>query len=361
MTDRSDIRSLAAVLTEAKSELKLCQVVQPKTLTFGQVLVQIHYSGVCASQIHEIDGLKGPDPFLPHLLGHEGSGTVLEVGEGVRFVKPGDHVVMHWRPGNGIQSANPSYDWNGITVNAGSVTTFNSHAVVSENRLTPIPSWFDLRLAPLLGCAVTTAFGAVGNDAQVKIGESVVIFGVGGVGLAAVMAACLTTANPIIAIDLDQKKLDVALGSGATHVINARHQDIKNVLRSLLGDEGADVVIETTGVKTVIETAYNICSPIGRTVLVGVPDPKDPALIPTLPLHFGKKLIGSHGGSSKPHIDIPRIVRLVEQGKLDLSTIPLTERPLARINDAIADLRAGVPGRQLIRMDLSVENLRANV
>ena len=350
MTDCSDIRSLAAVLTETKSELKLCQVVLPKTLSFGQVLVQIHYSGVCASQIHEIDGLKGPDPFLPHLLGHEGSGTVLEVGEGVCFVKPRDRVVMHWRPGNGVQSANPRYDWNGITVSAGSVTTFNSHAVVSENRLTPIPNWFDLRLAPLLGCAVTTAFGAVSNDAQVKIGESVVIFGVGGVGLAAVMAACLTTANPIIAIDLDQKKLDVALGLGATHVINARHQDTKNVLRSLLGDEGADVVIETTGVKTVIETAYNICSPIGRTVLVGVPDPKDPALIPTLPLHFGKKLIGSHGGSSKPHIDIPRIVRLVEQGKLDLSAIPLTERPLSEINDAIADLRAGVPGRQLIRM-----------
>jgi S-(hydroxymethyl)glutathione dehydrogenase/alcohol dehydrogenase len=340
----------SAVLTHLDAPLEIETVQQVGPLTFGQVFVEVHFSGVCASQVHEIDGLKGPDHFLPHLLGHEGSGTVLEVGEGVRFVKPGDHVVMHWRPGNGIQSANPIYDWDSKTVNAGSVTTFNSHAVVSENRLTPIPKWFDLRLAPLLGCAVTTAFGAIGNDAQVKIGESVVIFGVGGVGLAAVMAARLTTANPIIAIDLDQKKLDIALGLGATHVIDARQQDTKNVLRSLLGDEGADVVIETTGVKTVIETAYNICSPIGRTVLVGVPDPKDPALIPTLPLHFGKKLIGSHGGSSKPHIDIPRIVRLVDQGKLDLSTIPLTERPLTEINDAIADLRAGMPGRQLIRM-----------
>lgn len=319
-------------------------------MSFGQVFVNVRYSGVCASQVHEIDGLKGPDPFLPHLLGHEGSGTVLEVGEGVRFVKPGDHVVMHWRPGNGIQSANPSYDWNGMTVNAGSVTTFNSHAVVSENRLTPIPKWFDLRLAPLLGCAVTTAFGAIGNDAQVKIGESVVIIGVGGVGLAAVIAARLTTANPIIAIDLDQKKLDVAQGLGATHVIDARQLDATDTVRNLLGDEGADVVIETTGVRSVIEMAYNICSSNGRTVLIGVPDPKDPASIQTLPLHFGKKLIGSHGGSCKPHIDIPRIVRLVEQEKLDLSTIPLTERPLSQINDAIADLRAGAPGRQLIRM-----------
>jgi S-(hydroxymethyl)glutathione dehydrogenase/alcohol dehydrogenase len=331
--------------------LEIAKIDVTSPIRHGQVLVNVHYSGVCASQVHEIDGLKGPDSFLPHLLGHEGSGTVMEVGEGVRFVKPGDHVVMHWRLGNGIQSANPTYDWDGRTVNAGSVTTFNSHAIVSENRLTPIPKWFDLRLAPLLGCAVTTAFGAIGNDAQVKIGESVVIFGVGGVGLAAVMAAQLTTANPIIAIDLDQKKLDFALDLGATHVIDARRQDTENVLRSLLGDEGADVVIETTGVRSVIETAYNICSPIGRTVLVGVPDPRDPASIPTLPLHFGKKLIGSHGGSSKPHIDIPRLVRLVELGKLDLSTIPLTERPLTEINEAISDLRAGMPGRQLIRMD----------
>jgi S-(hydroxymethyl)glutathione dehydrogenase/alcohol dehydrogenase len=339
-----------AILTGIGCELDVAEIRTTAQLRFGQVWVQVHYSGICASQVHEIDGLKGPDPFLPHLLGHEGSGTVLEVGEGVRFVKPGDHVVMHWRPGNGIQSANPTYDWNGKTVNAGSVTTFNSRAVVSENRLTPIPNWFDLRLAPLLGCAVTTAFGAIGNDAQLKIGESIVIFGVGGVGLASVMAARLTTANPIIAIDLDQKKLDIALSLGATNVIDARQQDAKSVLRGLLGGEGADVVIETTGARSVIETAYNICSPIGRTVLVGVPDPKDPASIPTLPLHFGKKLIGSHGGSSKPHIDIPRLVRLVEQGKLDLSTIPLTERPLSEINDAIQDLRSGMPGRQLIRM-----------
>ena len=340
-----------SLLVACQSPLQLSLVSYKTKLAYGQVFVKVHFSGVCASQVHEIDGLKGPDHFLPHLLGHEGSGTVLEVGEGVRFVKPGDHVVMHWRPGNGIQSANPTYDWDGKTVNAGSVTTFNSHAVVSENRLTPIPKWFDLRSAPLLGCAVTTAFGAIGNDAQVKIGESVVIFGVGGVGLAAVMAAHLTTANPIIAIDLDQKKLDVAQGLGATHVINTHQQDTINVLRNLLGDEGADVVIETTGVRSVIETAYNICSPIGRTVLVGVPDPKDPASIPTLPLHFGKKLIGSHGGSSRPHIDIPRLVRLVEQGKLDLSMIPLNERPLSQINEAISDLRTGMPGRQLIRMD----------
>jgi S-(hydroxymethyl)glutathione dehydrogenase/alcohol dehydrogenase len=347
-----DLESIfwGAVLTSLYSDLDVASFKARQKLRYGQVLVKVHYSGVCASQVHEIDGLKGSDPFLPHLLGHEGSGTVLEVGEGVRFVKPGDHVVMHWRPGNGIQSANPTYEWNGKTVNAGSVTTFNSHAVVSENRLTPIPKWFDLKLAPLLGCAVTTGFGAISNDAQLKIGESVVVFGAGGVGLAAIIAAELTTAHPIIAVDLDQKKLDFAKAVGATHVLNARRGEVMKELENLLGDQGADVVIETTGAKAVIEQAYNIASPIGRTVLVGVPDPKDPASIATLPLHFGKRLIGSHGGSSQPNKDIPRLIALIEAGKLDLGLIPITERPLSEINEAISDLRSGAPGRQIIRM-----------
>jgi S-(hydroxymethyl)glutathione dehydrogenase/alcohol dehydrogenase len=345
-----DTAFVGAILTGTGSDLEIAEIQSASPLRYGQVLVKVHYSGVCASQVHEIEGLKGPDPFLPHLLGHEGSGTVLEVGEGVRFVKSGDHVVMHWRPGNGIQSFNPTYDWNGKTVNAGSVTTFNSHAVVSENRLTPIPKWFDLKLAPLLGCAVTTGFGAISNDAQLRIGESVVVFGAGGVGLAAIIAAQLTTAHPIIAVDLDQKKLDIAKTVGATHVLNARRDEVLKELENLLGDQGADVVIETTGTKAVIEQAYNIASPIGRTVLIGVPDPKDPASIATLPLHFGKKLIGSHGGSSQPHNDIPRLITLIEAGKLDLRLIPITERPLSEINEAISDLRSGAPGRQIIRM-----------
>jgi S-(hydroxymethyl)glutathione dehydrogenase/alcohol dehydrogenase len=345
------MRSQAAVLVESHAALVVGEIEMPPTLDFGQVLVEIHFSGVCASQVHEIQARKGPDAYLPHLLGHEGSGVVLAVGPGVSTVHVNDHVVLHWRQGAGAQSPNPKYSWGQTSVNAGSVTTFNSHAVVSENRVTTIPLDFDMRLAPLLGCSVTTAFGAVGNDAGLKVGESVVVFGVGGVGLAAIMAAALTSAHPVIAVDIDDAKLAAARAVGATHVVNNRNaQQSFTALREILGGQGADAVLETTGVSSVISMAYEIAGDEGRTILVGVPDPSDPAFIRTLPLHFGKVLTGSHGGGSRPQRDIPRLIRLCESGKLDLGALPVTEHALSNVNEALELLNSGVPGRQLLRM-----------
>jgi S-(hydroxymethyl)glutathione dehydrogenase/alcohol dehydrogenase len=343
--------AIAAILVESRSNLVVEEILLPPGLKYGQVLVQVHYSGICASQVHEIDATKGPDRFLPHLLGHEGSATVLAVGDGVTSVNTGDNVVMHWKPGRGIQSANPSYRWGDLAINAGSVTTFNSHAVVSENRITRIPADFDLRLAPLFGCAITTAFGVVGNDAKVKIGESVVVFGAGGVGLAAIQAANMTSAFPIIAVDLVGEKLAAALAIGATHAIDSnRVSNVGDLIYDIVGSEGADVVIETTGVVEVIETAYNVSSARGRTILVGVPDSKLSTSIRTLPLHFGRVLTGSHGGACEPDRDIPNLVRLVESGRLDLTAFPITEHGLSDINRAISALRSGAVGRQVIRM-----------
>src|SRR5262249_4900024 len=156
----------------------------------------------CGSQIGEIDGVKGPDRFLPHLLGHEGGGIVLEVGPEVRQVKAGDRVVLHWRPGMGIEARPPVYDWNGRKVNAGFVTTFNRYAVISENRVTVVPPDTDYEVCCLLADTLTTGFGVIDNDAQVKIGEAVVVIGVGGIGLGTVLGAKLAGAYPIIAVDL---------------------------------------------------------------------------------------------------------------------------------------------------------------
>src|SRR2546421_5638215 len=167
----------AAILVESRKPLVIDEIEFPDALDVGQVLVQVLHSGICGAQINEIEAAKGPDKFLPHLLGHEGCATVLELGEGVRTVKAGDKVVMHWRPSNGIQSETPTYMWDGKKVNAGWVTTFNDHAIVSENRLTPIPADFESKLAPLFGCAITTAIGVINNNAQVKVGQSVVVFG----------------------------------------------------------------------------------------------------------------------------------------------------------------------------------------
>src|SRR5271156_5980727 len=130
----------AAILTELRAPLVITEINLPPKLEVGQVLVKVHYSGICGSQLGEIDGAKGEDKYLPHLLGHEGSGIVLAIGPGVRHVKPEDKVVLHWRKGLGIESETPSYDWNGRKVNAGWIATFNEYAIVSENRITRIPA-----------------------------------------------------------------------------------------------------------------------------------------------------------------------------------------------------------------------------
>jgi S-(hydroxymethyl)glutathione dehydrogenase / alcohol dehydrogenase len=148
----------AAILVEQLAPLQVEEINLPDTLDFGQVLVKLHCSGICGSQLGEINGAKGKDKFLPHLLGHEGAGVVLECGPHVSVVKPGDSVVLHWRQGNGINAKPPVYSWNGKTVNAGYVTTFNEYAIVSENRLTPIPDDFPKELAALFGCAITTGY-----------------------------------------------------------------------------------------------------------------------------------------------------------------------------------------------------------
>ena len=132
---------------------------------------RIEYSGICGSQLGEIDGAKGEDKFLPHLLGHEGSGAVVATGPGVRHVKEGDTVVLHWRKAHGIEATPPRYSWRGKPLNAGWVTTFNQYAIVAENRVTRIDPHCDLKVAALYGCAVTTGFGVVVNNAKVKLGE----------------------------------------------------------------------------------------------------------------------------------------------------------------------------------------------
>jgi S-(hydroxymethyl)glutathione dehydrogenase / alcohol dehydrogenase len=339
----------AAILAQSREPLVVDEIALPETLGVGQVLVKVLYSTICGAQLNEIAAAKGPDKFLPHLLGHEASARVVEIGLGVTTVKPGDTVVLHWRPSQGIQCQPPAYQWRGKKLNAGWVTTFNDYAVVSENRMTVIPPDYNLRDAPLLGCAVTTAAGVINNDANVKIGESVVVFGVGGVGLNVVQFAELAGANPIVAVDLVDAKLDMAGARGATHCLNSNAvADLDAEIRKIVGAKGPDKVIETTGAKSVIELAYNLTHADGTCVLVGVPSEK--VSIYTLPIHFNKVLTGSHGGDAVPHVDIPRLIRLIEAGRLSFEGLITHEFPLDDINAALDVVRSGAAGRVLLRI-----------
>ncbi|MCS6771614.1 MAG: zinc-binding dehydrogenase [Kiritimatiellae bacterium] len=344
------MKALAAVLVEQCKPLELVEIEIPP-LRYGQVLVKVLVSGICGSQLGEIDGVKGPDPYIPHLLGHEGCGEVLECGDGVRRVRPGDRVVLHWRRASGIEAPTPRYSSSIGTINAGWVTTFNTLAVVSENRLTPVPQSLDPETSAMMGCAVTTAFGVVNNNARLRIGESIAVFGAGGIGLNIVQAAAMVSAHPIIAVDIHPGRVDLARQLGATHGFVADGRDLEAEIRDLVGKGGLDVAVDNTGHPRVIEMAYRLTSDRGRTILVGVPKKGELVSIYTLPLHFEKEIEGSHGGESIPDIDIPRYVRLVEAGKLDLSKLIGRRYPLQEINRAIDDMRTGaVNGRCMIYM-----------
>jgi len=338
----------AAILVEQHKPLVIDQIEIIDKLEYGQVLIRVVCSGICGSQIGEIDGVKGPDRFLPHLLGHEGGGIVEDTGPGVTRVKKGDHVVMHWMKGYGIEAPTPKYKWGNRIVNAGWVTTFNEYAVVSENRLTPIADDVGFEIAALMGCAVTTAFGVINNDAMLKIGESIAIFGVGGVGMSMVCGAHLVAAHPIIAIDRYDSKLELTKRLGATHTINTDRVDIKEEIYSITKKEGVDVAVDNTGNPRVIEMAYEVTSTTGRTILVGVPKRGDNINIYSLPLHFDKKLKGSKGGNGNPSIDIPRYLRLIKNRGLDLKEMISHYFSLDGINRAISMMREGKTIRCMI-------------
>ena len=341
----------AAVLTELKAPLQILEITMPETLAVGQVLVKIHYSGICGSQIGEIDGAKGDDKYIPHLLGHEASATVLAIGPSVKHVKTGDLVVMHWRKGLGIEADTPHFTSGDRKINAGSVTTFSEYAVVSENRVTTIPADSDLEVAALFGCAVTTGFGVVENNAKLRIGESVVVFGAGGIGLNIVQAAALVSAYPIIAIDLHYNKLELARQMGATHVINNSGGDTRQQILDIVGNAGVDAFIDNTGRPTIIELGYQITKPQGRVTLVGVPRKGSNINIYSLSLHFGKGLSGSHGGEAIPQTDIPRYHQLFRTGRIQLKNLITNYYPLEKINEALDGMRSGaIAGRCLIDM-----------
>jgi len=339
--------SKAAILFKSHHPLIVDEIILPTQLQYGQVLVELIRSGICGTQINEIDEAKGPDQFFPHLLGHEGFARVLEIGPGVQTVSPNDFVVMHWRAGSGIQSEPAVYQWDGRKLNSGWVTTFSNHSIVSENRVTKVtPNLFELNIYPLLGCALTTSLGVLNNDAKVKSSDTLLIFGCGGIGLLLIKLAKVLGIKNIVAVDINKDKLVYAKKFGASSIIKYTDKtntlvQLKNVFRNDL----PSVAIETSGNSEAIELCYELSAPAARVILVGVPRLGSLAKIYTLPLHLGKVLKGSYGGESHPDVDIPEMIELISKGILNLNDYPTHMFKLDEINDAIIKLRSGTPGR----------------
>ncbi len=236
------MKTQAALLVKTGEPLEIVDIEIP-ALKPGQVLVEVAYSGACGTQVMEARGLKGEDKWVPHCLGHEGTGTVVEVGSAITKVKPGDKVVLSWIKGAGIEAGGAVYMWGDRKVNAGGVTTFQRHAVVSENRLTLLPAELPMDVAVLLGCAAPTGMGAVYNVLKMSPGDAVAVFGTGGIGLNACLAAALGGGSPVIGIDPSAARRELAKAYGATHVIDPTNTDVLAEIRKFV-PQGVDVAVE---------------------------------------------------------------------------------------------------------------------
>ena len=312
-------------------------------LKIGQVLVRVLVSGLCGAQLHEIRGHKGNARFLPHLMGHEGCGIVEKVGLGVNTVKVGDKVVMHWRPGSGMESPFPEYILDDQIISSGKVTTLSEYSIVSENRVTTIPPETSPVLAAMLGCSLTTALGIIDNECDLKFGESVAVIGCGGVGLNLIQAAQMKSASPIYAVDINENMSILSVMMGADSFV----YNVSDILQKV------DVILDTTGVPPVISSAYNKLAPSGRLILVGQPQPGAEVEIPNAVSMFdggGKSIRATHGGRTDPEKDIPRYIALAEKGLLEYEGLHTNTFTLDEINDAFDLLRSGDAGRIMINI-----------
>jgi len=345
------MKTEAALLVQTGTPLILTEIEIP-ALKPGQVLVEITYSGVCGTQVMEWRGDKGEDKWVPHCLGHEGTGVVLETGSAVTKVKADDKVVLSWIKGTGIEAGGAVYAWDGRKVNAGAVTTFQRHAVVSENRLTVLPGNLPMDVAVLLGCAAPTGMGAIYNVLKAQPGDAVAVFGTGGIGLNALMAAVLVGAMPVIGIDPNPTRRALAKIYGATHVIDPSEIDVIGEIKKIV-PQGVDLAVESSGVAAVMEQAINATRQQGgRAVVIGNVKHGDILSLNPSVFNQGKSLLGTWGGDSIPDRDYGRFARLLSSGRFPVRDLLSKPYSLEEADQALQDLASGNIGRPLIEMSL---------
>ena len=332
----------------------------------GEVKVKLAACAICHSDIHYIEGAWGG--VLPAVYGHEAAGVVVEVGPQVSLVKPGDYVVVTLIRSCGrcyfctqgqpylcegtfaLSKENRLHARDGRPIHQGLRTgAFAEYVIVDQSQLVPVSAGIPLASASLLACGVITGLGAVTNTARVPAGSSVVVIGCGGVGLNSIQGAFLSGAQLIIAIDLVNNKLDAAKSFGATHTLNPTEENSLKVVRSLTQGRGADYVFVIVGSAKVMEQGLTLVRRAGTLVVVGMPAIGAKLQIEAVDFaDNGQCILGSKMGSSRLHVDVPKLVELYEQGRLKLDELITARYPLEEINEAIAAVKRGDALRNVI-------------
>jgi Zn-dependent alcohol dehydrogenase len=359
-------RARVVVVPQGTGPLEVQEVQLPDPGPY-QVVVKQFASGICHSQLHQMHRPRQN----PVVLGHESTGIVLAIGKEVRHLKEGDHVMVTWVPRDGENTTRPAEAVSlelpgGSTARTGNVFTWADNTIADEQYVVKIPRDTRTDVTAIIGCAVMTGAGAVYYTAGVTRGQSVAIFGVGGVGLSAIAAAAVVGADPIIAVDLDDAKLDFARKFGATTGVNASQVDPVAKIRELttsaternmlgLPVAGVDFAFDCIGVRQTMEQILPAArsgvlgrSSGGTAVLVGVPTTPVELSAADLLLNE-KKYIGSIGGSCRPDRDFPMFLRWYHEGDLDLDALVTQRYSIDQINEATDALHHGkIAGRAII-------------
>ncbi|MFG2355489.1 Zn-dependent alcohol dehydrogenase [Streptomyces sp. NPDC048521] len=354
----------AAVLPAIGAPLEIIGIELPDPGP-GQVRVRLAAAGVCHSDLSLSNGtMRVP---VPAVLGHEGAGTVVAVGEGVTHVSPGAPVVLNWAPSCGsCHACTLGEVWlcanalagaadvharttDGTELHPGlNVAAFAEETVVSASCVLPLPEGIPLTDAALLGCAVLTGYGAVHHSAQVRAGETVAVFGAGGVGLATLQAARIAGASRIIAVDVSPEKEELARAAGATDYVLASENTPREI-RALTGKQGVDVSIECVGRAVTIRSAWDSTRRGGRTTVVGIGGKDQQVTFNALEIfHWGRTLSGCVYGNCDPARDLPVLAGHVREGRLDLSVLVTERIALEGIPAAFDTMLAGKGGRALV-------------
>jgi Zn-dependent alcohol dehydrogenase len=362
----------AAVLREVGVPLGL-EDVELDPPSAGEVLVRIEAAGVCHSDLHYMTGdLAAKLPIVP---GHEGAGVVEAVGPGVGDrVSVGDRVALLWRPRCGECDAcvagNPAMcrfgrvfaTTNGLfdgttRLHRGDerihhlmgVSCFAERVVVSATSVLRIPEGVPMAIAAISACAVITGVGAAMNAVQGAAGRPLLVLGAGGVGLAAVMGAALVGASPVVVVDLDPAKLELARRLGATDVVDGGTEDVLERVLAVSGGEGVTTVIDAVGSPGTLRTSFSCLAPGGTLVALGISSADATMAVPINELvQRQKRIVGALYGLGNPRIDLPRIWALYLTGRLPLDLLLGSTRPLDQVNEAYAELRSGAVGRGIL-------------
>ncbi|MDC6472053.1 zinc-binding dehydrogenase [Luminiphilus sp.] len=340
----------AAVLERCGQPLHLLDLEIPK-LQRGQVLVKIAYSAICRSQLMEINGSRGHDKWLPHLLGHEASGVVVASGPEVTKVRENDEVILTWIRSSGIESSTPKYLYNGRTVHAGPVTTFSNYSIVSENRVVMKPQGLDMDIAVLFGCALATGSGMALNEIHPNLDDTILVLGLGGVGMGALLTLVASGKKNVFAVDRDDAKCALAKSFGVEALNFTEKNDLLNSLKKMV-PEGFDYCIEAGGSADTIELGFaTLKTNSGTLLFASHPPNNDRISLAPHELISGKKIRGSWGGAIAPDSDIPKLAHLLKETNTSIEKLIENQFSLEQINDAVDLFAKGSIFRPILVMD----------